>query len=108
MSYKIILTSNFKKEAKRLAKKYKSLKIELEILGQELSNNPTQGTSLGNDVYKIRLAISSKGKGKSGGVRIITFIKIDNQTVLLLSIYSKGEKDSISDNEIGKLLTKFI
>lgn len=104
MSFNIIASDNFKKEAKRLTKKYRSLKTELEVLGQELSEEPTLGTPLGNDVYKNRMAISSKGKGKSGGARVITYVQIDNETVLLLSIYNKGEKDAISDKEIKKLL----
>jgi mRNA-degrading endonuclease RelE of RelBE toxin-antitoxin system len=108
MSFKLIASDNFKKEAKRLIKKYRSLKTELEVLGQELSEEPTLGTPLGNDVYKIRLAISSKSKGKSGGARVISYVQIDHETVLLLSIYSKGEKDSISDKEIQKLLEEWI
>jgi mRNA-degrading endonuclease RelE of RelBE toxin-antitoxin system len=67
MSYKVELSANFKKEAKNLVKKYPSLKTELAVLFAELEVNPTKGTSLGNDVYKIRLAVASKGKGKSGG-----------------------------------------
>ena len=108
MSFKIIASDHFKKEAKRLIKKYRSLKTELEVLGKELSEEPTLGTPLGNDVYKIRLAISSKSKGKSGGARVITYVKVDNESVLLLSIYNKGEKDSISDKEIQKLLDGYI
>ena len=108
MNFKIIASDNFRKEAKRLTKKYRSLKTELEVLGQELSEEPTLGTPLGNDVYKIRLAVSSKGKGKSGGARVISYAQIDNETVLLLSIYNKGEKDSISDKEIQKLLSEWI
>lgn len=72
MSYSIELTDNFKKEAKKLQKKYPSLKSELEELGNTLAENPTTGTHLGNNVYKIRLAIKSKGKGKRGGARVMT------------------------------------
>jgi len=104
MSFNIIASDNFKKEAKRLSKKYRSLKTELEVLGQELSQEPTLGIPLGNDIYKIRLAISSKGKGKSGGARVVSYVQIDDKTVLLLSIYNKGEKDSISDKEIQQLI----
>lgn len=107
MSYSIVLSDNFKKEAKRLAKKYRSLKAELEILGEELSHYPTLGTPLGSDVYKIRLAIKSKGKGKSGGARVISYVKINHETILLLSIYNKGEKDSISNQEIQELLKAY-
>ena len=108
MNFKVKASENFKKEAKRLSKKYPSLKIELESLGQELSKEPTLGIPLGNDVFKIRLAISSKGKGKSGGARVITYVQINDETVLLLSIYNKGEKDSISNYEIKKLLDGYI
>ncbi len=108
MSYKIELTDNFKKEAKKLIKKYASLHTEIAALGKELAQNPTIGTPLGNDVYKIRLSIASKNKGKSGGARIISFVKIINKTVYLLSIYNKGEKDTITDKEIEELLEEFL
>ena len=85
-------------------KKYASLKDELAELFEELQENPTLGTSLGNDIYKIRLAITSKGKGKRGGARVMTFVKVSDTTVLLFSIYSKGTKDDISDNEIEELI----
>jgi hypothetical protein len=104
MSYNIVPTDNFKKEAKRLIKKYASLKSELEKLNDELEENPTLGTHLGNDIYKIRLAIASKGKGKSGGARVMSFVKVIDTTIYLFSIYNKGDKDSISDKEIQEIL----
>jgi mRNA-degrading endonuclease RelE of RelBE toxin-antitoxin system len=108
VSYKVELASTFKKEAKRLSKKYPSLIGELEVLFSDLEINPTQGTHLGNNVYKIRLAVASKGRGKSGGVRIISFIRIVESTVILLTIYSKGDKDSISDQAIKELLKAYL
>ena len=104
MSYSIELSDNFKKEAKRLNKKYPSLKTDLERLFAELQDNPTIGTSLGNNIYKIRIAISSKGKGKSGGARVMSFVKISDYVILLFSIYDKSEKDNISDKEIKGLI----
>ena len=77
-------------------------------LGTELMDNPTMGTLLRDNVYKIRLAISSKNKGKSGGARVITFVRITNETIYLLSIYSKGEKDTISESEVDELLEDYI
>jgi mRNA-degrading endonuclease RelE of RelBE toxin-antitoxin system len=108
MSYKIELSDNFKKEAKRLIKKYPSLKSELANLFDELAKNPTLGISLGNDIYKIRLAIASKNKGKSGGARVMSYVKVTATTVLLFSIFNKGEKDSISDSEISELLKGYL
>ena len=108
MSFEIRLSENFKKEAKRLSKKYPSIKNEIGFLAEELSENPRIGISLGNDVYKIRLSIKSKGKGKSGGARVITFVKTDIETVMLLSIYSKGERATLTDSEIKNLLKDFL
>ena len=104
MSYSIIAVPEFLKQAKRLGKKYRSIKDDLSSLFEELEQNPTLGTNLGNNCYKARLAIKSKGKGKSGGARVITHILIENETVYLLSIYDKSDQDSISDEEIKELL----
>ncbi len=60
----------------------------------------SQGTAIGRGCYKIRLSIASKGKGKSGGARVITHIQIIKTKVYLLSIYDKSEMGTISDNEI--------
>jgi len=104
MSYQVLLTDHFKKEAKKLIKKYASLPAELANLFEELSVNPTCGKHLGNDIYKIRIAISSKGKGKSGGARVLTYVKVSDEEVLVFTIYSKGSRDSISDKEIKQLI----
>ncbi|WP_374950408.1 type II toxin-antitoxin system RelE/ParE family toxin [Mucilaginibacter sp.] len=100
MSFNIIPTERFEKELKRLVKKHLSLKADLIKLISTLKNNPSFGIPLGNNCYKIRLAISSKGKGKSGGARVITYVKIVEERIFLLSIYDKSESDTITDSEI--------
>ena len=67
MSFNVKTISVFERQAKRLIKKFPSLKKEIQTLILELQDKPTKGTSIGKDCYKIRLAIASKGKGKSGG-----------------------------------------
>ncbi|MCF6175541.1 MAG: type II toxin-antitoxin system RelE/ParE family toxin [Victivallaceae bacterium] len=104
MKAKIIATDNFQKEAKRLLKKYNSLKDELTHLAEQLTEQPTFGIHLGSSCYKIRIAVRSKGKGKSGGARIITTYKITNNIVYLLSIYDKSEFDTISDKNLKRLI----
>jgi len=106
MSYKVETTAHFDKEAKRLSKKYKSLKTDLRVLIEQLQSQPTKGIPLGENLFKIKMAISAKGKGKRGGARVISLVKIINETVYLLSIYSKGEKDDISTKEIQALMKK--
>ena len=100
MSYKLQLSDNFQRQAKRLIKKYPSLKNELAEFANTIVENPVQGTPLGHQCYKIRLAISSKGKGKSGGARIITHIHIAGTIVYLLAIYDKSEQNSLSNKDI--------
>ena len=100
MSYKISTIPLFDKQAKRLAKKYPSIKADLIALIETLETQPTQGIALGNNFYKIRLAISAKGKGKSGGARVITYLKVTATTVYLSSIYEKGDKETISTKEL--------
>lgn len=108
MKFEVKLSPNFKKEAKRLIKKYPSLKLELAELFCELEENPTLGSSLGSDIYKIRLAIASKSKGKSGGARVLTFVKVTETSVLLFSIYSKSEAETLSKSEIQNLIKDFL
>ena len=69
----ISYTQEFRKQAKRLAKKYRSLADDLQAFVDELFQNPNMGKDLGSGVRKIRMAVKSKGKGKSGGMRVITF-----------------------------------
>ena len=100
MSYNIQAITNFEKEFKKLAKKYPSLKDDLTKLVKELELNPLLGTPIGKSCHKIRMAITSKGKGKSGGARVITLVIIASERLYLLSIYDKSDKENISDSEL--------
>ncbi len=105
MNYKILSIPPFDKQLKRLAKKYPSLKQEFSALLDRLEENPEQGIPLGNSCFKIRISIASKGKGKSGGGRVITNIVVTEKVVFLLSVYDKSEKENLSDSELKELLS---
>ena len=104
MNYNVKTIPTFERGLKKLAKKYLSLKSEYVSLIISLKENPEQGVYLGNNCYKIRLAIASKGKGKRGGARVITNFMITAHTVYLLAIYDKSEKDNLTDRELKELL----
>ncbi len=104
MSYSIFPTQRFEKELKRLAKKFPSLKNEFAELIAGIIEDPEIGTFIGNNCYKIRLGIGSKGKGKSGGARVITYLYIETETVYLLTIYDKGEKEDLKPNELKEMI----
>jgi hypothetical protein len=101
MGFDIIPTEIFKKEARRLNKKFPSLKEELRELDRLLTDHPKSGVDLGHNTFKIRLGIRSKGKGKRGGGRVITYVFSKDKEVYLLYIFDKSEKDTI-DNKIIK------
>jgi mRNA-degrading endonuclease RelE of RelBE toxin-antitoxin system len=104
MNYSVIPIEKFKKDAKRLVRKYPSLKKELSELTTLLQSNPTAGTSLGNNTFKIRIAIKSKGVGKSGGARVITYVVTENKEIYLLTIYDKVDLDSVDDTTLRKII----
>ena len=108
MSFEIRTIENFDRQAKRLAKHYASFRDDFKTLLEELQMNPMVGTDLGGGIKKVRMAIASKGKGKSGGARVITYtaeviVHRCEGELLLLSIYDKSEQSTISDKEIKRL-----
>jgi len=104
MSFNVKIISVFERQAKRLMKKFPSLKKEIQELIKELKEYPEKGTSIGLNCYKIRLAIASKGKGKSGGARVITHLVFKDDTVYLLTIYDKSDIENLTDKEILELI----
>lgn len=110
MEVQISTYEEFERQFKRLRKKYKSLREDFKDFVKSLKANPFQGVELKGNVRKIRMQISSKGKGKSGGARILTLNILVNDTegvdVTLLTIYDKNEMESVNDNFINDLVNK--
>jgi len=115
MKCRIVAIDDFNKDAKRLGKKYVSLKGELKELENQLLENPRMGVLIRENIYKIRLAVKSKGKGKSGGMRIITYVveveieveeneKEQDFTVILVAIYDKSEMENLPDKQLRDLI----
>ena len=104
MSYSVKTIPYFDRQAKRLIRKYSSFRSELTELAKTLAKDPTQGIKLGNDCYKIRVAVKSKRQGKSGGARAITHVIAVKKDVYLLSVFDKSEKETISDKQLQELL----
>ena len=109
MPNKIIPTAYFENKYKRLSRKFLSLGNELKELENELLENPEQGESLGANLYKIRLASKDKGKGKSGGFRVITYLIQEQKNyyeIYLITIFDKSEESTISKSALKKLVKK--
>jgi len=104
MKYKVIPTPEFIKNLKVLNKKYKSIKKDILDLANVLEDNPTLGTSLGNNTFKIRVKNSDLNKGKSAGYRVITYCINELKEISLITIYSKSDKENILDLELIELI----
>ena len=100
-------SDNFLKEAKKLSKKFKLLKQDLQDAVQEIVSQQDLGVYIGYSLYKKRIKNSSIPTGKSGGFRIIIYKKLESSTVLI-SIYAKTNQDTISDDELKSLVKEFI
>ena len=109
MNYNIKARSPFTRAAKKLGKRYRSFKEDYAKFLDQLEENPQLGTDLGNGLRKIRMAITSKGRGKSGGARVITFTVITALTeteVNLIYIYDKADRENITTAELLELLKR--
>ena len=103
----ISVSDDFAKEAKRLAKKYPSFKQDYKDFLVSIKNNPLQGDEITKNIRKIRMAIKAKGKGKSGGARVITFnilTDIENGHVVFLLLYDKKDASTVKVNVVKQLV----
>ncbi|WP_165790427.1 type II toxin-antitoxin system RelE/ParE family toxin [Arcobacter caeni] len=100
-------SDSFLKEAKKLSKKYKLLKSDLKQAVEEIQSNNDLGVYLGFNIFKKRVKNSSIPTGKSGGFRVIIYQQIKNK-IVLISIYSKTEKENLSDEELSEILKQYM
>jgi len=101
---KIEYIPNFYKKIKKLSKKNKNLVKDIQELVKVLEKDPTTGIFLGNDIYKIRIANSSKNIGKRGGFRVITYYLDENNVVYLVEIYEKNSIENIPIEQLIKII----
>ena len=103
----VSVSDDFAREAKRLAKKYRSFKNDYAEFLKSIKENPLQGDEITKNIRKIRMAIGSKGKGKSGGARVITFnilTDVQNGQVVLLLIYDKEDASTVKSNVVKQMV----
>jgi len=105
---KIEYIPNFYRKIKKLSKKNKNLAKDIQELVKVLEKDPTTGTFLGNDIYKIRIANSSKNIGKRGGFRVITYYVDENNIVYLIEIYEKNSIENIPIEQLIKIIQEEI
>lgn len=98
MSFEISTTPEFENQAKSLQKRHRSFKNDLKDFVISLKENPFQGVELSPGIRKIRMAITSKSRGKSGGARVITYTVVTAETdgrVYLMNVYDKSDFSTV-------------
>lgn len=108
MSFDVSTTPEFESQAKALRKRYRSFKDDLMNLVLSLEENPFQGVELSPGIRKLRMAITSKGRGKSGGARVITYTVVTMETegrVYLMNVYDKSDFSTV-ELSVLKEITK--
>ena len=106
MAIRIEFTPGFARQSKRLRKKYPSWADDLAAFAATLPDAPQQGESLGRSCYKVRVAITSKGKGKRGGARVVTFVRVEAERITLLTVFDKADRGNLADGELDALLAE--
>lgn len=108
-NFSLVTTNNFISEATHLKTKYPNIKDDFFQLAQRLASDPINaGKYLGNGCYKVRMKISDKNNGKSGGARVIIHVKIIDKRVYVLSVFDKSEKTNLADGELERLMLNAI
>ena len=111
MSYRVYLTRDFKRDTKRLKKKYPSIVSDVSGLIEQLQERPDMGVLIKANLYKVRVAIKSKGRGKSGGGRVIYLVlqsSVEEGYLGLISLYDKSQQESHSDDQIEEAILEAI
>lgn len=108
MNFEVIPTPDFEKSFKALAKRHRSLKQDFLEFSEELKKNPFQGDELSPGIRKIRMAITSKGRGKSGGARVITYTVValeESGDIYLIDIYDKSDYSTVELSTLQKIIS---
>ena len=104
----VSFTDRFRKDVRRLAKRYRNIRLDIQPIIAQLENGEILGNQIPNldyTVFKVRVKNSDIQKGKSGGYRVIYYLKTNTQ-ILLITIYSKSDRTDIDTTEINEILTR--
>lgn len=99
----------FNKNIRNLAKKYRSIRVDIQPVIEQLERGDLPGdkiSGIGYEVFKLRVRNSDIQKGKSGGYRLIYYVKTA-QGIILLTIYAKSEQADIIADEIRSIITEY-
>jgi len=104
MIQQVRFSSDFQRAFKQLKKRYRSLPNDFNRVLLSLKENPYQGDELYDGMRKVRIAITSKRRGKRGGGRIIIRLTIEDTCLSFLYIYDKADMGNVSDEFLNDII----
>lgn len=99
----------FNRNLRTLAKKYRSIRNDIQPVIEQLERGELLGeqiSGIGYEVFKLRVRNSDIQKGKSGGYRLIYYVKT-TKGIILLTVYTKSEQADITADEIRSIIAEY-
>ena len=109
MPVEIRFTAEFKRNLRALAKRYRNIRSDIDPILSQLQDGEFVGEQIprvGYTLYKVRIRNSDARRGKSGGYRVIYYLRTQTQ-VILVTLYSKSEQSDISPTEVRRIIREF-
>lgn len=104
----VIISARFDSEVRQLSKRYRRIRIDIQPIIEQLQSGELPGDQIPGmnyTLFKVRVKNSDIQKGKSGGYRIIYYLKTEEQ-ILLVTLYSKSDKPDITADEVRTIITR--
>jgi mRNA-degrading endonuclease RelE of RelBE toxin-antitoxin system len=109
ISIQVDATVKFQKKVKSLEKKHQNIRDDVRPIIEQIETGELPGNrivGLDVEIYKVRVRNRNANRGKSGGYRLIYYVKTSDR-IILVTIYSKSEQEDIDASEIEDILSEF-
>ena len=106
----VSFTFEFKRNLRALAKKYRSIRSDIQpvidrLCSGELPGDQVPGINL--TIFKVRIRNSDIQKGKRSGYRCIYYLERRDE-IILVTIYSKSEQSDVSAAKLRSILQEVV
>lgn len=106
--FSVFESVTYKHSKKQLKKRFRQIDSDVNQFLHSLESVNDLGISLGDGIYKVRIANSDKNKGKSAGYRLITLLKVIESHIHLIYIYDKSDLENITEKELDEMVREIL
>jgi len=102
--FQVFKSATFLKTEKRLAKRYPSVSGDVEHFLSVVESPENLGIPLGKNIFKARIANKDAKRGKSGGYRLLSYLRLEEGRLILLYLYSKTDLANVTEEELDRIV----